>query len=544
MSANIKASTDGTQAIIGVGGVDQMTVSNAGVVTANSFVGAMNSSSVTATGSTTARTLANRFADVVNVRDFGAVGDGVADDTAAISSVIQSNRTIYFPSGTYLITSQIVKTSLNNVYLIGAGAGNSKILCSATSVFSNSPIAFVSSNFIEISNFTIDQNNNSSLTATYPVFIAISSNNVSIKNCRFVKFTYIACALNSCNNSSIENNYFERDVAINSTNYSINVSSSVSVSTDIIVKNNYSLKASSIYTGKNIQINNNTFVFYKYGAGINTSQGVPATNYGEYIITNNNCSFGTGIDSDGVNVAGMEILGYNNIISGNICIQNGGVGIAALGYWNIISNNICAGNGTNLSATPNYRSGILMGYADATTNSNNNFVIGNKCYDLGSSSQQYGYYEDSSSLTGISCRGNDFTQNAVSPMYIVNSATGSYETQGWISYTPTMSSQTGTITTIGTCVGKYKLIDKTCFFEFSCTITTNGTAGGYISVTLPVNAASGTNARFSGRENGSTGKMLLGYAAGSTECRITNYDSTYPGGNGYIMTISGSYQTT
>jgi hypothetical protein len=30
MSANIKASVDGTQAIIGVGGVDQMTVSNAG----------------------------------------------------------------------------------------------------------------------------------------------------------------------------------------------------------------------------------------------------------------------------------------------------------------------------------------------------------------------------------------------------------------------------------------------------------------------------------------------------------------------------------
>ena len=60
MSANIKASVDGTQAIIGVGGVDQMTVSNAGVVTANSFAG-LNSSSVTATGSTTARTLASHF---------------------------------------------------------------------------------------------------------------------------------------------------------------------------------------------------------------------------------------------------------------------------------------------------------------------------------------------------------------------------------------------------------------------------------------------------------------------------------------------------
>ena len=107
MSANIKASVDGTQAIIGVGGVDQMTVSNAGVVTANSFVGAMNSSSVTATGSTTARTLANRFADVVNVKDFGAVGDGVADDTAAFNNAASSGTTVYIPKGSYLISSQI-----------------------------------------------------------------------------------------------------------------------------------------------------------------------------------------------------------------------------------------------------------------------------------------------------------------------------------------------------------------------------------------------------------------------------------------------------
>jgi hypothetical protein len=33
MNANFKASLNGTQAIIGVGGVDQMTVNNAGVVT-------------------------------------------------------------------------------------------------------------------------------------------------------------------------------------------------------------------------------------------------------------------------------------------------------------------------------------------------------------------------------------------------------------------------------------------------------------------------------------------------------------------------------
>ena len=124
MSANIKASVDGTQAIIGVGGVDQMTVSNAGVVTANSFVGAASSATALATGSTTARTLANRFADVVNVKDFGAVGDGVADDTDAIQAAINSipnGGAVYLNKGTYLISSTI-NIPFSNIIIEGSGS--------------------------------------------------------------------------------------------------------------------------------------------------------------------------------------------------------------------------------------------------------------------------------------------------------------------------------------------------------------------------------------------------------------------------------------
>jgi len=80
-----------------------------------------------ATGSTTARNLVTREADVVNVKDFGAVGDGVVDDTAAFQAAynaVQSNGTIIVPSGTYNIPSPVIGTTKRvtwKVYGIAAG---------------------------------------------------------------------------------------------------------------------------------------------------------------------------------------------------------------------------------------------------------------------------------------------------------------------------------------------------------------------------------------------------------------------------------------
>lgn len=56
-----------------------------------------------------ATTVENKLAESVSVTDFGAVGDGVTDDTAAIQNAIDSGKEIYFPQPSvfYNITSAI-----------------------------------------------------------------------------------------------------------------------------------------------------------------------------------------------------------------------------------------------------------------------------------------------------------------------------------------------------------------------------------------------------------------------------------------------------
>ena len=51
-----------------------------------------------------ARTQHDKNAEWVSVLDFGAVGDGVADDTSAFESAIATNKRVYVPSSIYKIT--------------------------------------------------------------------------------------------------------------------------------------------------------------------------------------------------------------------------------------------------------------------------------------------------------------------------------------------------------------------------------------------------------------------------------------------------------
>lgn len=86
--------------------------------------------------STASRTTSTRFSETYNVKDFGAMGDGVTDDTNAIQAAVTAaygpssnpnglfgagaNSALYFPAGFYKITNEIVFTAIEGAYVYGA----------------------------------------------------------------------------------------------------------------------------------------------------------------------------------------------------------------------------------------------------------------------------------------------------------------------------------------------------------------------------------------------------------------------------------------
>jgi hypothetical protein len=295
----------------------------------------------TATGSTAARTLANRFSDVINVKDFGAVGDGVANDTAAIQAALSagSGSTVYIPPGIYLVSSLTMptKTTICGVgrgsVLKASGTGNILVINGISGGVQIEDVTVRDLSFLGL--------NNMSAGPLGCGVISSHSVNVTVEDCHFDSFGpgvadtatggAAICFYVNCIGPVVRGN-----VVVNGTGYLNGV--------DILV---YSAGGYAVIDGNKCYSTNSN--------GIYTNA---ATKVGRIIITNNICKNHTrhgiipvygGSGGGGGNATGDLV---DTIITNNICEDCDSTGI----YVNtdadgmVISNNIiesCSGGGPN-----------------------------------------------------------------------------------------------------------------------------------------------------------------------------------------------------
>ena len=497
-----------------------------------------------------ATTVQTKLRESVSVKDFGAVGDGTTDDSAAINAAIASNRNIYFPAGTYFIASSIQVASKSNVVLQGAGVDVAIIKCSSSSTFTVPALDITSSTTASVNGLTVDSNSNSSLNSLAVVRFVSCTDTVFSDN--KILHSYVGLSVNSCVRFRVERNYLRKNAVATTLNYNINVSSTLSVCSQGEVNDNFCLNSGSGFIGADINISRNQFISNSYGAGIATfGNGATGTTpgffYGKYFVSDNLCRNGTQRDSDGYMVAGMEIAGAYSRIENNTVHDNAGEGIRLFAYQSICTGNIVFGNGTGLDGT--FRQAGIVTF-DSTTipnyNASYSLISGNRCFDNGGGTQLFGYYEQQSTLVQMTVQGNNLDNNVTGPYVLASSkALNTYDFNTVVNYTPTMISTAGTLTTVGAIQGQYFLKGRIVYFQAQGTITTNGTGAGSIQISLPIQASTTATSRWVvlGRGDNVSGKSLIGViAAGGTTVVLTNYDATYPGANGERIAVTGWYQ--
>lgn len=126
----------------------------------------------------------------LNVRDYGAVGDGKTDDTRAIQRAVNSatGGTVYFPAGTYRITAPIqIATQTNLLGQAGDGVGGSVILAggSMSSLFTS--LTFDAYQ-MAIGNLTFDGGASSGCKVSWAMEL-YNCRSTKVFNCRFTNLS-------------------------------------------------------------------------------------------------------------------------------------------------------------------------------------------------------------------------------------------------------------------------------------------------------------------------------------------------------------------
>jgi hypothetical protein len=357
---------------------------------------------------------------IVNVKEYGAVGDGVTNDTdsfnAALAALAKADGgRCLVPKGTYLISAltnpAITSHVSSNVHLVGEGRKATILKVSEMPVGN---FLFCSGDNWSVEDLTIDMQD---YFINFPGFAAIvaTGSNWRITNCAVIKIGRIGINIKGGANGYVSGNLVTKTAASPFCNSSIIgvVDGKGQLPINMHIINNVCVNSGIYFNGKDSFIEKNQVSGSRSGTNICT--GV----YGNNIsVINNVCSGGRGRDQSKCYVSGFELWTPNSVIANNTSYDNDGPGITMGGNNCIVIGNRCWNN-AGLSGVVG-GSGIVARVHPRLPNAaSGSLFIGNSCFDTrprSAMTQAYGYNEVGEGFRDIKQFGNDYNRNRVGPV--------------------------------------------------------------------------------------------------------------------------------
>ncbi len=373
-----------------------------------------------------ATTVQTKLQQTLSVKDFGAVGNGSADDTLAIQDALNagSGRTVYFPAGTYRVSSTLVvktKTTL-------LGDGINKSILKLTSGFSASTamlrndvvtgtVNVYYDTDIEVCGLTFDGNSNATRTSELLAFIKVL--NLNFRNCAVQNGTFIGLACSASKNVVVSQCYF--------TNNGRPIPSTVSgpavwfattaqgTPYDVRVENNYFYDnnwSAAYFMPVRGSFSNNNCVD-------NGESTIFASDAGSFLRIENNCI--AGATRSNISASGIECGAPYTIITGNTIESCGAEGIALSDVQNVtVSDNLIFNNGQEPAYYP-FANGItIIGTASSPNQPDHIQIHGNRIGDRQATKTQYaaiGFGGSGAACTNVAIYNNDFNEQKTATYY-------------------------------------------------------------------------------------------------------------------------------